>query len=275
MSDTALSDSGDPLAAARRHWRLVAALTAIGAILGSLASTTHETQTTAEARLAVGSEGLDVFRVPAFAVAAQQLAANYARFVTDSSTTQAVLIDELGSGVDELVSINASPIPESNVVRVEATATDPEQAVKAAQVIAEKLVSETSATDETTPSDLLRRHERLVVNSLETQQKVERLTAAAQRFEGDVPPQIASELQASRARLESLSLRKSAVGVAYQQALTAPPVQSELRLIQAAATVGDDRARTLQLYWLSGALLGALAGVIFSVILVARRTGNL
>src|SRR4051812_14334848 len=87
------SRSRDPLAAMKDRWVLCVVLAIALAAAGFGLSTRHQTQFTAEARLAVGSNSLQAYQVAGFAVASQALAANYARFVSGSSTTTTALTD--------------------------------------------------------------------------------------------------------------------------------------------------------------------------------------
>src|SRR5918911_4044178 len=122
--------------AMRRRWPLTLVLVVLGALGGAVAARSQPTTYTAEERLAVGSGGLSAQAVPGFALASQELASNYARFVTAGPVRSALPAQT----ARRVLTVTASPVPESNVVRVEATATDPAAATVAAAKAGEWLV---------------------------------------------------------------------------------------------------------------------------------------
>jgi len=138
-------------------------LAIVGAAAGFGLSTTHQTQFTAEARLAVGSNSLQAYQVAGFAVASEALAANYARFVSGSPATSQALDDALQARVKEITSIDASPIPDSNVIRIEAGPPSADVARVAADAVAKSLLDQVNAASQVSPHDLLAKHEALTV----------------------------------------------------------------------------------------------------------------
>ena len=89
--------------------------------------------------------------VPGFALASQQLAADFARYVGPEQD-QMVLKQALGPRTAEVVCVAASPIPESNVIRVEVVAHNSQTAVDGARTVAQSLVTQVNAADGTTRS---------------------------------------------------------------------------------------------------------------------------
>jgi capsular polysaccharide biosynthesis protein len=263
----------DPLAAMRDRWVMCAVLTIALAVAGFGLSRTHQTQFTAETRLAVGSNSLQAYQVAGFAVASEALAANYARFVSGSPATTKALEDSLQGRAREVTSIDASPIPDSNVVRIEARAINPEVAGAAADAVAKNLVHQVNAGSKMSPHQLLAKQETLTVAVLDQQAEVKQLTiaknAAAQA--GQPIDKLQAELARAHARLVALQLQKSVTGVQYQQILTGATTQNNLREIQPAALTGDDKRRTQELYTVSGLLGGLLLGLVVSNFLERRR----
>jgi len=273
--DPFASRSRDPLAAMRDRWVMCVVLAIALAAAGFGLSTTHQTQITAEARLAVGSNSLQAYQVAGFAVASEALAANYARFVSGSPATSKALEDSLHGRTEEIVSISASPIPDSNVVRIEATATDSEVALAAAGAVAKSLVERVNAGSAEKPGELLDEHQQLSSAVVRQQSKVDRLIGrrGVANLEGRPTDEIEAVLAQAKARLATLQLRQTATGVAYQQTFTQPTVENGLREIQPAAISGDDERQTQQLYTASGLLVGLLLGLVLSNLLEggARR----
>lgn len=273
MAEQTQIDAGlDPVRAMRSRWLLCLVIAGLGALAGAGLSTLHTTQTTAEARLAVGSQSLDAYQVGSYAEASSRLAANYARFVQDSPSgtpdMEAALAGETGS----ITAISASPIPESNVVRIEVTATRPEVAVLAAQVVADNLLDQ--ANEESGPSSeaLLAKHETLAAKVVKRRARVERRRSALPR-PGSADRQSAlAELSKAEAFLTNLELKLNVTALAYQQSqLAADEVETRLEQIQPATVTGDDQRRTLELYTISGLLAGLAVAAVVVTMLPGRR----
>lgn len=235
----------DPMGALLPHWRKLGACLLLGALVGLGAGLTRPVESTAEARAVVGSHDLAAYQVAGFAAASQQLAESYARYVTDLSVKSEVLRAELNNEqMGRVRSVSSSPIPDSNVLRIEVRATDPKVAVAAASAVTSALIRISQASDRKTPEQLLKEY-RAVTQELASQREAA----------GVVGP----EQGKAQAQSEILALRQRAIGAAYQDSVTSPPTQSELELIQPAAVSANSRSRTLQLYGLCGGLVGLTA----------------
>ena len=258
--DTPDARSRGPLAAMRDRWIMCVVLAIALAAAGFGLSTRHQTQFTAESRLAVGSNSLQAYQVAGFAIASQALAANYARFVSGSPATSKALGASLHERTRDITSISASPIPDSNVIRIEATATGPKVALAASNAIAKSLVEQVNAASRPTTQKLLAEHHSLTVAIIDQEAKIRRLPKSA----------TAAAVAEEQAKLATLRLRQTAFGVAYQQTLTQPAVENDLREIQPAAVTGNDKRRTEELYTISGLLVGLLLGLVLSNLLESR-----
>lgn len=248
----------DPLMILAQRWRVTVALGILGALVGLLIGFQRDTVYTAEARMAVGSSDLTSYQVAGYAAGAAVLASNYARYVNGTPATAEVLAQALGPEAESIISVAASPIPDSNVVRIEVSGTDADAAVEAADALtadvkrqAEGLVGRAD--------ELRRRHEELSAAVIEQSQVL-------RNYEGPAVTPI-------RARLDNLIMQRDAVGAAYQQALTANTAPSELKVIQPAAVTHNDRSRKLQLYTVGGALLGLVCALVLTNVMGPRR-GN-
>jgi hypothetical protein len=252
----------DPLTAMRSYWVICLVLAVVGALGGLAVATQHQKQTTAEARLAVGSQDLQAYQVAGFAAASHELAADYARFVADSPTTQTVLSSALGSGSGRVLSLGASPIPDSSVVRIEATATTATAAERAADAIANNLVTRTAGHTGQDLRALVKRHHAISLRVANQQAKVD---------EAEATDAATKVLAAAQAKLATLRMEQTAVSVEYQKTVSAGDPQSSLRLIQPATVSGDDRKRTFELYTLAGLAAGLVLGLLVANVLARRR----
>ncbi len=79
----------------------------------------------------------------------------------------------------DIISISASPIPDSNVIRIEATATARKVAITASNAIAKSLVEQVNAVSKPTPQKLLAEHHSLTVAIIEQEAKIRRLPKSA------------------------------------------------------------------------------------------------
>lgn len=131
--------AGGVFAPVRNHKRLVAVTTLTGLVLGLLAALLVPQKFTAEARVAVGAGTLTTSAIAGYPLAAENLAANYARYINDTGLA--------GHTVPDGVKLSASPVPESNVIRIEAESSDRTEAELVAKDVAETLVRVVNSAD--------------------------------------------------------------------------------------------------------------------------------
>lgn len=131
--ESVLNRAAGPIAAVRKHLRTVLVITGIGGILGALIGFLIPPTYTAETRVAVGMGSLTSSAIAGFPLAAEDLASNYARYVNQSGVGMAAATPG--------VALEASQIPESNVIRIEATSRNAGESVAAASKAATELVS--------------------------------------------------------------------------------------------------------------------------------------
>lgn len=252
----------------RRHWRISAGIAVVCLLIGIGVAQIHKTQTTAEARLAVGSQDLSAYQVAGFAQASEELAADLARYVNNSSASQDALKTALGKATSKVVSISASPIPNSDVISVEVTATDRAVAVKGAQAIAAQLQQQTSPTSPSA-SSLLASY--TAISTKVAKQQLVRKAAdnAAAAHPGDSGYQTAAANAA--ATLATLTEQQTAIGLQYQAAVSTPAAESALTIIQNSAVLSNDKRRTEELYGIGGLIVGLLIGLAWSTRLERQR----
>ncbi|MDQ3504060.1 MAG: hypothetical protein M3486_10710, partial [Actinomycetota bacterium] len=130
-----------PLISSLRHpvlalFPIVALLVlGIGAALGTPA--VH----TAQAQVLVGRVDVESTAVPGFVAANENLAGLYAR-IAETSVIAAPVGDALGLSSGQVLSqVAASPIPETSIVRVEASSDNSQDAVVLAAEVADKLIT--------------------------------------------------------------------------------------------------------------------------------------
>ncbi len=277
MSEPPTAQPVTPLEAVRSHLALCAVLVfvCIAAAVGYGLAQPGVYQ--AESRLAVEGASLSAQAVPGFALASQELAANYARYVNNAEE-QLSLESDIGAPEDSVVEVTASPIPESNVVRIEASALSPETAVEAAEYLADDLrrtVNESSVRNEAA-NEALAAYTDISgqVASAEqarnaAQNAVDRVVAGVE--EGNLGA-LRQAAAAAAAQLAILEIQQTALGERYR-ALVAENVgtASQLTVVQEAVSTGGDLAARLQRYGVAGAAVGGLLAVVASTLLERRR----
>lgn len=274
-----------PLAALRRHKLIAVLLVVLGAAAGVGYALQAPPVHTAEVRLAVAGESLTAQAVPGFALASQELAANYARYVNNAEAQTSLDADlgvELGS-VDE---VTASPIPESNVIRIEVTARGEDTAVRAASQIAESLMTRVNAPDgrQADAEAALEEYTRISTEAAEAEQvslsaedalnnALGRASSGSPRAGDDIPA-LRNAAAAAAARLSVLQVQQEAVGQRYQTLIGDVDNAARLTTALAPTSRGDDRLVKAQRYGLLGLAVGAVLATLLAIALELRRGGS-
>lgn len=236
---------------ARHPWialLLVAAMGLVGAAIGWSAPVVHK----AEARLSVGPASNSAYVISGYPLAARDLAANYSRFVQNNTSDPTWV----PAGVSE---VGASPIPDSSVVRIEATATDPALATAGAKQVATRLVDvvgEQQAKND--PELVFAQFEKMAPQVAVAQAKVENAKNDRAR-------------QEARTGLATLQLRRDAYGERYRRLFSDPQVVSRLQVIQPARIVSNSKSATVARWSMVGLGAGAVLALLATTVLDRRR----
>jgi hypothetical protein len=265
-----------------RHWFLTLVLVVLGALGGAAVARSQPPTYTAEARLAVGGGDLAAQAVPGFALASQELASNYARFVTVGPVRSALPPET----AQRVLTVAASPVPESNVIRIEATATDGASATAAADLAGRRLVTQVNKIATEGSADQVRQQYRQLSQEVadaqqaqvDAQDLVDRYRGEAQSKQAAVAAAARRALPAARAaltrasvRLADLQLQQTALGALYQTQVGRGPSENKLSVVSAAAVSGDDRRSRLELYGLGGVAAGGVLALVLVAVLERRR----
>ncbi len=252
------------------HRLVVAILCLIGGVCGTTAALLQAPIYTAETRLSVGRSTLSANMIPGYVSATQDLAANYARFVTTGSI-RPVLPEKIA---DAVKTVSASPIAESNILRIEATAIDPSAAVTAAQIAARGLTQEVeSLSSEESAKTALSRYAKISREVSATQQKVQEAQGkvASLRPGGGNASSPSKKLLSAQSdvvtystQLLTLQAQQNALGAQYVNLSNTNNAQAELTIVGAASVTGDDTASRLELYLLIGLGVGGGIGLIIN-----------
>lgn len=258
-----------PLRAMARLWPVSLVLIVLGALLGAGYAGSRPTTYTANARLAVGGSDIAAQAIPGFALASQEIASNYARFVSTDATAAALPASERF----RLVSTTASPIPSSNVILLEAKATSAAVALDAANGAAASLTKQVNdAVNVNDAAATLASYTKVSAKVAQAQaahdqaqRLVAHLTGTLTVDEQAVSPALAAAQKAlvtATSELSTLTVQQNALGARYQTEVNTTPSQSRLSIVQAAAQAGDDKQTRLERYGLLGVALGFVLALL-------------
>lgn len=271
-----------PLTALHRHMFLAIVIVLLCTSAAVAYAASRQRTYTAETRLAVAGSGLNGDNIGAFPLASQEIAADYARYVTNAEE-QSQLEEQLGVDEGTISEVKASPIPESNVVRIEVSALRRGAAVKAARQIGEALIAQ---VNDTTARD------KAVADALALYTTLAQQTAAAQTAAdaaklaldnangransgfpraGDDFAALQANAAATSSALAILVVQRDAAGQKYEDLYTETGMTATLKVVRESAVTGDDRMAGLQRYGLVGVAAGGLLALCLATLLERRR----
>ena len=260
-----------PLTSLRHHPLLATLLCVLGLGLGLGSALVSPVTYTAEGRIAVGGNDLSAQALPGYALGSQELAASYARYVNNSAA-------QAGSNPAAGVTVQASPIPESNIIRVEGLAPTADQSVAAAKQASEALVAQVNAIKaQNDPAKVLDQVAQLSQEVARVQQTVDDAAGQVSRLQSEIPQSATGLAQAKatlvqvRTELATASVRRDAINDRYRGLVVESKTGVNLLEVRAAAVVKNDRSGTLQRYGVAGLGLGIVLALVGAVALDRRR----
>ncbi|NIZ91112.1 hypothetical protein [Kineococcus rubinsiae] len=266
-----------PLRALAMRWPLAVVLGLLGLVAGAGASwEVLPVHYVGEARVAVGSQSLDARAVAGYSIASQQLASDLARYVNDQQAQNA-LAPVLGTAASSLSTVAASPIPESSVIRIEVTGTDPAAARQAAGAVATSLSDQVNSLTSTGPQELLDKYTQLSTQAAQQQVLVQAAQSALGAATSDrraTPEQVTAAQQGlvqAQSAYDVLQVQQSAASKQYQDAVTSTPSASGLTVIQPGLVSSDDRRASASRYGIAGLGLGLVLALVIATGLERRR----
>jgi capsular polysaccharide biosynthesis protein len=225
---------------------------------------------TAEARVAVGAGDLTSGAIAGFPVAASQLASNYARYVNDRGVA--------ATDLPENVTLSASQIPESNVIRIEVESTDPEAARSAANTAAQLLVDAVNGSGKTSATDVAADFEKAAAEDAAAQTDLAAAQHDLDKELGKANPSnskvksLRSDVTDAAAKAADTGLSVNALRQRYTNLVASASTAANLQLIRTADGLDTNRTSLLARLGLAGLAAGAAVGLIVAVMLERRRT---
>jgi len=261
-----------PLGALRRFWVIGLLLSLLGIAAGYAVATTRPVTYTSQTSLAVGGQDLSSFQVAGFALAAQQIASNYARYI-GLPQSQTTFKKVLGANASKVQSVAGSPISNSNIILVEVVATDPTVATRGSDAVAGELMREANAPVVGQAAAVYLSQFTRVAHSVyttETAIQNSRQALALLALHKAPAPVVATQ-QAALAQLltkaATLQVQQKTLSAQYQNALTNANTFSRVVVAQPGVITLVSRRATIERYGLAGLVGGAGLGLAVAVAL--------
>ncbi len=257
--------ASNPFHALRRHWVSGTLITLLFAAIGVACAFVVPVTYTAEARVAVGSGDLTSGAIAGFPLAASQLASNYARYVNNAGVA--------GTDVPEGVELSASQIPDSNVIRIEATSTDPAAAAAAANTAATSLIDAVNADGDPRAAAVFdefakasEADAKAQTELAAAQQVLDRLLAKDQSTNAAIKSARAAVTDAA-AKADQTSLTAGALRQKYTNLVANTSTAAKLQLVRTAEATSSNRTSWIERL----GLLGLVVGLAVSLVVAVRR----
>lgn len=266
------SDGGlSAMEALRRHRVAAVLVTILFTLLGVGVAVARPVTYTGEMRLAVGQGEMSALNIPGYPSATRDMASNYSRWVTDQGVAGMTL-------PDGVLTLAASPMPGSSVIRIEATSHDADQARAAAQDAAEALTSEVArARAENDPAAILRE---IVAHAPELSRANAGTSGTLNRYNRNlannapeaVVAQDLEEYAATDTNRSMLQVQQDARMERYRRIVSTRSTEAQLfRVTPEGEVTGNDRMRNVQRLGMIGFGVGLLVSVVGAAAVERRR----
>lgn len=259
------------LQAARRYPLLVVLPALFLMLAGAFIAFQRTPVFTAESRLTVGRINLNApGALAGYASATQALASQFAR-----SATAAQVLDPVAEDLDiprERVRkrVSASPIPESPIFTLKATARNEAAAIELANRASDSVVDYARTLNDRDPdsSALLGEYKRTASTLADREARAD---ALKDRFDENPSAELRRSLARARASRNFWRLREQAIEDRYLAATGGEASSRLIEILNRADKATSDRGRWVQILGFAGLVAGALLGLGLATI-VANRT---
>ena len=229
----------------------------------------------AEARAVVGRQDTNANAIPGYAAAVQQLASNYSRLITAQAVTRD-LEGTLRLGASVISGhVSASPIPQSPLIRVTATASSRSLAVALANAAISSLVTYVDQTvaGGLQPADLLKRYNNAETNLINAQVDATAAQAAVAKTTNDpVASQQADQAYVNaQAAVATSQLEVTSAATAYNDSINNANA-APITVVSPAATTSSNRKSTVEVYGALALVVGGIVGILLAMFRANRMT---
>lgn len=249
--------------ALRRYWYFPVALAIALAAVGCAYGLVREPVYTASSSLAVGTTNVNTpAALGGFAASAPTLAEAYSRAITAQAVIRQV---SSHTGLDPQTArlrLTASAVPETPVIRIDATGTTTKKAMDLANVASTALSSYAGNLNQTdaAANQILRRYRKAEVQLHRARRAAADLPATA-----DPKTRAQADADVATAKLHAQSLAD-----AYSTSQQGLGASNPLQVLEQASRASSDRASRIELFVLSGMIVGLIVGSAFALLVAAR-----
>jgi len=261
----------DALTAARRHW-FVAIFPIALFVAGAVVLGMHRTpRYTATATLSVGHVYVsDPSGIPTIIDATQSLAATYSRAISSGAVTRdtrRILRTEKASAVSG--GLGATPIPDSQLIKVSAQSSTASGAIALANAGALALASYVNRQirDNDASATI---SDRYLQASLVYRKRLDASTKLGRRYANHRTRANKAARDRAAAATDAAKLRRNALQAAYQTAVQGGTSSVGVEIFSTASVATSDRSRKMQLLVFVGLLGGLAAGAALALLRAAR-----
>jgi uncharacterized protein involved in exopolysaccharide biosynthesis len=263
-----------PGQSARHHWQLITVFGLLGILLGAAFGFVKSPTYDAEARLVVGKTAQlsNLASVPGLDAAGQSLAASYSRLV-ETDAVQAATAKKMGGKLNG--TLTASPIPDSPVLRLDATAPSQAGAVaitKAGTKALVDAVEKLNAQQNQSAQKILDQFNAANKIVIDTQDQLNRLQAslASQTTQAGLDS-VRSQINDAQAKHDTAKVQADALHDAYSGVYQPTAINSQiLQSTGAPKATGSNRRSTLEAGVLVGLVAGCLLGLVVAMMIDLR-----
>lgn len=255
----------------RRHW--VRALLPVVVLVAAAiaAGYARSPQYTSEARLGVGRvDASTPASLVGFQAVTQSLAATYSRSVQSDDVVNAVAAQLKVKPGYVRSHLSATPIPQSPVFRVIATASSAKRAEDLSNAVSDTFVQQTAATGENGPDS-----DQLLDDYRSAVRYVTRLRVKAKvlqdRLTRNPVPHNADRYAKERSKVIAASIRADALQNAYRNSLQTAGSSATVQIIQHARSAPNDRRRVLELLLFIAVVAGLAIGLALALLASSRE----
>lgn len=248
------------------NWWIVLLSVLVFVAIGTAVALVRTPTYTATTRLAVGR--IDITSPGAlsgYAVATQALATGYSRTITAEAVTRPVAAKN-GLSVKEVQdSVSATPIAESPIFRVEATASSEDRAVALANESSRALVAYAARLNQNNPDSarLYRQYRTATVLRKIAKQE---LHTAVETVAAEPTAAATTDVAKAQSSFDAADLRVNALGQAYTASVQGQAATQLVQVIAPASEATSDRGSVLMILAFIGLVIGLLAGGALAVL---------
>jgi capsular polysaccharide biosynthesis protein len=261
----------------RHRYKLVAGVMVATLLIGMVAAVLLPLKYTAHAQVIAGQIGVSAAGVPSYAVAAQSLAQSFSR-VFDGDAVQQRIKDELGTTTAAKVSVDATPVPSTSVILIEAVASTSEDAINAADAgalaLTEAVARLLDVRDELELSTARFSDASSRLSSAEAALRAAEVELAASQ-DGADEASLAQAQQAVNDQTAAVATARAEVA-AYQAAISDAARNTEaanaVQPLASARVVSDNESQRFQLLGITSLIIGAVLAMGLAYVAEVRTS---